>query len=33
MEQDILSILNDIEMTDRDKLEAIREYLESGINE
>lgn len=30
MEQDILSILNDVEMTDRDKLEAIREYLESG---
>lgn len=33
MEQDILSILNDVEMTDSDKLEAIREYLESGINE
>lgn len=30
MKKDILSILDDIEMTDSDKLEAIREYLESG---
>lgn len=29
MEQDILSILDDKEMNDRDKLDAIREYLES----
>lgn len=31
MREDILSILDDVEMTDADKLDAIREYLESEI--
>lgn len=31
MKEDILSILDDEYMTDGQKLDAIREYLESGI--